>query len=437
MFRKAILFTITVLAALQASAVDVTPQQKTNVISRIISELKDKYPFPNLSARMESTLNSNLTSGAYSTLNDGEAFAGRLTKDLQDISKDRHIFVNYVGEPQQVQPIHHIDSIYAPSEAILEIERNARQENYGTSEVRILNGNVGYIRFDMLWPLEFAAPVYAAGMRYIANTDALIIDLRYCGGAQSPDVIPFLAGYLFEHPTHLTNFYLGGKGKPQQLWSVAAVEGPKYLNKPVYVLTSKTTFSGGEAFAYELQAHKRATVVGEVTGGGGNPNAVFPVEEHFVFSTPFATVENPVTGTSWNEKGVQPDVVASRIEAQYRAHLLALEQLLAKAGDDRKKMYADVIEDVKADSPAVTEVRFELPGYEAAKSVSVIGTFNSYTGWANPMEKVGGKWTGTVSVLPGRHHYLFLVDGQPVLDPANKSVSADKRTNLISVKTGN
>ena len=195
-----------------------------------------------------------------------------------------------------------------------------------------------------------------------------------------------------------------------------------------------STFSGGEAIAYELQAHKRAVIFGEVTGGGGNPNAVFPVEEHFVFSTPFATVENPVTGTNWNEKGVQPDVPTSRIEALHRAHLIALEQLSAKADGDRKQMYADAISDVKADVPEVAQIQFALPGHANAKSASVIGTFNSYTGWANPMQQANGKWTAWVPIQPGHHHYVFLVDGEPVLDPANKSLSADKRTNRLTVE---
>ena len=77
---------------------------------------------------MQGTVEANAKSGVYSKITDGESFAGRLTRDLQDVSKDRHVFVNYVSEPQKVEAIRHIDSVYAPSEAIPEIERNARQK---------------------------------------------------------------------------------------------------------------------------------------------------------------------------------------------------------------------------------------------------------------------------------------------------------------------
>jgi hypothetical protein len=66
--------------------------------------------------------------------------------------------------------------------------------------------------------------------------------------------------------------------------------------------------------------------------------------------------------------------------------------------------------------------------------VSVIGSFNLFTPWANPMKNVNGEWTTTVAVEPGRQQYLFLVDGQQVLDPANTQTNADKRANIIVVK---
>src|SRR5512132_2852570 len=114
----------------------------------------------------------------------------------------------------------------------------------------------------MLAALEFAADTYAATMRFVSKTDALIFDLRECGGAHSNDDVPFLAGYLFERPVHLEDIYIGNQKTPTQQWSAAYVPGPLY-KKPVYMLTSGATFSGCEAFAYELQAYKRATIVGE------------------------------------------------------------------------------------------------------------------------------------------------------------------------------
>jgi len=422
-----------VFCALSGWTQTLTSNDQVRVVNKVIAELKDKYPFPEITARIESTLKQNLNSGAYAKITDPNDFAGRITYELQEISKDRHVNISYTPEPQKVEPLK-IQSIYTPTNELDRMERDNRANNYGTTEARILPGNVGYIKFGTLQPLEYAGDVYAAAMRFIANSDALILDLRTSTGANSVDAIPFLTGYLFEHPVHLTNFYMGGNAKVRQLWSFGYVPGPRYLNKPVYALTSRMTFSGGEAFAYELQAQKRATVIGDVTGGGGNPNAVYPIDEHFMMSIAFARVENPVTGTNWNEKGVQPDVPVPQAEALHRAHLIALEKLEASAPAEKKFQYASALEDLRAVPPVIPKVLFQLKGHPQAKSVSLLAGFNFYMPWVNPMQNVNGVWTTTVRVEPGRYQYLFLVDGQQVLDPANPQTNADKRANIIVVK---
>jgi retinol-binding protein 3 len=433
MGKPAVLVLLSLSFALGGWAQTLTSNDQTRVVNKVIAELKDKYPFPEITVRIESALQQNLKSGAYSKITNAGDFAGRLTNDIQDVSKDRHLSLNYAPDPQKVEPLK-IESVYPPGEALKDMELSTRVSNYGAMEARILPGNIGYLKFGVFQPLEFAGDVYAAAMRFIAQSDALIIDLRSCGGSQSVDAIAFFSGYLFEHPVHLTNFYLGGSAKVRQLWSIGYVPGPKYVNKPVYVLTSRMTFSGGEAFAYELQAQKRATVIGDVTGGGGNPNAMYPIDEHFVISVPFARVENPVTGTNWNEKGVQPDIAVPQIEALYRAQVAVLEKLHASAPEDKKWLYGPALDDLRAASPTFPEVTFKLKGHPNAKNVSVIGSFNLFTPWANPMKNVNGEWTTTVAVEPGRQQYLFLVDGQQVLDPANTQTNADKRANIIVVK---
>lgn len=419
--------------AVSGWAQSLTSSDHARVINKFLAEVKEHYPFPEITARLESTLRSNLNSGAYSKITNPGDFAGRLTNDIQQISKDRHLSLSYAPDPQKVEPMK-IESVYPPSIALKDMELSTRASNYGAMEARILPGNIGYLKLGALQPLEFAGDVYAAAMHFVAQSDALIIDLRSCGGSQSVDAIPFFSGYLFEHPVHLTNFYLGGSGKVRQLWSQGYVPGPRYVSKPVYILTSRMTFSGGEAFAYELQAQKRATVIGDVTGGGGNPNAIYPIDEHFVMSIPFARVENPVTGTNWNEKGVQPDVAVPQLEALYRAQIAALEKLSASASQDKKWLYGQPLDDLRAAPPTFPTVTFKLKGHPEAKSVTVIGTFNLFTPWASPMKQVNGEWTTSVQVEPGRHQYLFLVDGQQVVDPANPHLNADKRANIIIVK---
>src|SRR5262249_14549182 len=149
-------------------------------------------------------------------------------------------------------------------------ERTARM-NAGFVKVERLPGNVGYLELTGFMSPEEAARPAAAAMNFLAATDALIIDLRKNGGG-SPPTVALVCSYFFgEEPVHLNSLYWRKGDRTEEFWTRKAVEGPRYLNKEVYVLTSKRTFSGAEEFTYNLKNLKRATVVGETTGGGAHP----------------------------------------------------------------------------------------------------------------------------------------------------------------------
>lgn len=60
-----------------------------------------------------------------------------------------------------------------------------------------------------------------------------------------------------------------------------------------------------------------------------------------------------------------------------------------------------------------------------AKTVCVAGSFNEWKPEKTPLVSLGnGRWVGDLTVKPGRHEYLFVVDGQWVPDPnARESVA--------------
>jgi hypothetical protein len=64
------------------------------------------------------------------------------------------------------------------------------------------------------------------------------------------------------------------------------------------VLTSKRTFSGAEEFTYNLKNLKRATIIGETTGGGAHP-AGFPHQRAFRMFIPTGRAISPITKTNW------------------------------------------------------------------------------------------------------------------------------------------
>ena len=174
-----------------------------------------------------------------------------------------------------------------------------------------------------------AGPAIAAAMELVAGTYALIIDLRHNGGG-SPEGVVFWCSYLLEEkPTHLNDIFHADTGETRQFWALPYVPGTRYVDRPVYVLTSSRTFSGGEDFCYTLQALGRAELIGETTGGGAHPTRGFPISRAVHIGIPFARSINPVTGTNWQGTGVVPDVAVPEAEAYDVAYGKALRHVLA------------------------------------------------------------------------------------------------------------
>lgn len=107
-------------------------------------------------------------------------------------------------------------------------------------------------------------------------------------------------------------------------------------------MTSKVTHSAAEAFAYELQSLKRATIVGEVSRGGAHTIARYRINEHFGVQVPVGRSINAVTKTNWQGVGVVPNIQTAAEQSLKVAHLTALKRRLEKnptqerAGEIRK-----------------------------------------------------------------------------------------------------
>ena len=100
------------------------------------------------------------------------------------------------------------------------------------------------------------------------------------------------------------------------------------FDRPVYVLTSDTTFSGGEELCYNLKTQGRAVLIGETTRGGAHPTDAFPITPSFEITVPIARSINPVTGGNWEGTGVEPDIAAPAAEAFALAYRKALQHVL-------------------------------------------------------------------------------------------------------------
>jgi C-terminal processing protease CtpA/Prc len=194
--------------------------------------------------------------------------------------------------------------------------------NCGFQKAEVLDGNVGYLKFDFFADPDICGATASAAMNFLAGTRALVIDLRENGGG-SPPMVALVASYLLPPHTHINDLWTRSTDSTEQFFTLDSVAGRHYgADKPVYVLTSHDTFSGGEEFTYDLKTQKRATIIGETTGGGAHPVRGRRIDDHFMIGVPFARAINPITHTNWEGTGVEPDVKVPADQALAKAQEL-------------------------------------------------------------------------------------------------------------------
>lgn len=297
---------------------------RTQVIDGILKRLNDSYVFPETAKKMEQSIRERASRKEYDQITSSQEFAKKLTSDLQAVSHDKHLRVRYSydalpeGGPRR-EPT---------AEEREQQKRELTWMNHGFNKVERLPGNIGYIDFRGFTDPDLAADTVAAAMNFVNGTDALIIDMRYNGGG-NPAMVAFVCSYLFgPEPVHLNDLYWREGNRTDEFWTRKEVPGKRYLNKDVYVLTSKRTFSGAEEFTYNLKNLKRATIIGETTGGGAHPGGGFRITEHFGVFVPMGRAISPITKTNWEGTGVTPDIDVPADQALTTARLLALKKSL-------------------------------------------------------------------------------------------------------------
>lgn len=315
------------LLTAQEFAPSLTAKEQKQVLDSVITKLQSTYVFPEVAAQMI----KQLKKGKYTDIKDPIAFADQLTTDLFSVSHDKHLGIRY--DPRWVaEYIATKDS--AP-------QLFDRAQNFGFREVKILEGNIGYLDLRGFADTSKASKTIAvAAMNFLSNTDAIIIDLRYNGGGAT-DMVQLLASYLFnDTPQPLTDVYWRPTDKLTTWKTLPKVEGKRMPGTDVYVLTSKRTFSAAEDFCYSLQNLKRITIVGETTGGGAHPVEIIPLSDKFFISIPAGRSISVITKTDWEGTGVKPDIAVNAKDALSAAQQKALEKMLVKRPGDYQLEWA-------------------------------------------------------------------------------------------------
>ncbi|GAA1234852.1 S41 family peptidase [Kitasatospora nipponensis] len=297
----------------------------TGIVTETARLTREQYVFPEVGEALATLLADRLAEGRYQQAADPEALGRLVTEDLQSVNQDRHLRLKF----------HRVAVPDTEDGAVLaELDREADLSLGGVPLVERLGGGVARLKLaPIIFPLAMGAEPTTAGFNLVARAEALILDLRECVGGH-PEAVAHISAYLLDEPTHLTTLYDRQDGEYRQLWSPAHVPGPRFGGaKPLYVLTSKATFSGAEAMAYDLQQQGRAVVVGERSGGGANPRQGFTVHPHLEATIPVSRSINPVSGTNWEGTGITPDIETDPAEALAVAHREALAEVARRGGD--------------------------------------------------------------------------------------------------------
>ncbi|WP_312900464.1 S41 family peptidase [Chryseobacterium taichungense] len=312
----------------------ISEQAKNEVLDSLLQKLNDYYVFPEVAVKVENTIRQYKKQGYYLKITDAKTFAETLTDQLLTITHDKHLRV-YYNKEEANQPT----SWEAEKEKAKNIQRFKVQKNFGFTKIDILEGNIGYMKIDSFFPVNDAAQTATAVINYLANTDALIIDLRANHGGE-PEMVQFLASHFFDSdPVHLNDLYWREGSRTVQYWTLPYVPAKRYLNKPVYIIIDDKTFSAGEEFTYDLQALKRATVIGKTSAGGANPGDEVKIKGQFVAFIPNGKAINPLTKTNWEGTGVKPDIENSEKDVLRETHIIALQDLVKTTSDKKLKEY--------------------------------------------------------------------------------------------------
>jgi retinol-binding protein 3 len=279
--------------------------ERGRVIEGAARLLQEFYVFPDVAKKTAARLQAQQKRGDYRDITDGKVFAARLSDDLAALSGDKHLGVDYFTQdmpPQEPSSRPHPDP------------RKIAADNCGFEKADHYPPNIGYLKLNMFAEPDICAPTATAAMNFLADSDTLIIDLRDNHGG-APRMVALISSYLFDDPTHLDDIYDRQKNSTEQSWTFPYLPGKKFTGKAVYVLTSNRTFSSAEEFSFDLKSLKRATLIGETTGGGAHPMAPHRIDGHFFIRVPFGRIMNPITKADWENTGVAPDVAVPATDA--------------------------------------------------------------------------------------------------------------------------
>lgn len=303
--------------------VPVSPTERESVVRNVIALVRRNYVDSSAAQRMASDLERRLRAGEYTRFDSAAGLVASLTAQLRAVQPDEHLRVDYFVVPRPMRtPVG-----TAGVEDLEARRRVASRRGYGIERVERLSGNVAVVTLRSFEPPSIGGAALAAAMQLASGANAVILDLRQNGGGHG-NMVGELAAYFVPGGTAMTELYDRPTARTERTTVPTRPGGPSFPHVPLFVVTSRRTFSAAEGFAYTMRVRGRATVVGEPTRGGANPVQVFQLAPHFALFLPTGRVTDLVTRANWEGSGVAPDVPAEAASALTVAYRRALEVLL-------------------------------------------------------------------------------------------------------------
>jgi hypothetical protein len=326
---------LTPLVAASSSAAQATTPTSLSALDRaaaleqIRARVRSSYVFPERRAAIVERLAASSAGGRYDT-GDPVVFAQRVSEDLQATNKDSHLYLRY-------EPAWYRSALLPPQagedEKQIRLEREiARYTNHGLVEMKILPGNIRYLKIDGFdWVEDETGLAYDAAMRFLKGGQAIVIDLRGNRGGWV-QASKYLISHFLDADTLIATFYRPD-AEPEQYRTVDYLPAGRIKGKPVYLLIDGRSRSAAEMVASTFAQYRLGELVGARTEGAANISDDFPVPPGFRLSVSTGRTVQPTSKTDWEGVGVAPTIPADPAQALEVAQLRAIDKLLPTAAD--------------------------------------------------------------------------------------------------------
>lgn len=303
------------------AAARLSPAERDSALGEIRRVLADEYVFPEMRGKLVERLSRGQKAGRYDVAQLGD-FAERITEDLREVARDGHLWLRH--EPAQYAAADAPPAGDRGSEAFA--RKQAVRSHHGLTELRILPGNVRYLKLTSFhWVTDETGEAYDGAMRFLRDGDAVIIDLRGNGGGH-PAAVQYLVSHFLPADTLLLTFFQGSE-TPFQSRTLGHLPAGRMIGKPLYVLIDGKVASAAEELAYHVQQFGLGELVGARTAGGANNNRLVPIAPGFILSVSVGRPVHAVSGTNWEGAGIAPSVEAAPAKAYDVARSLASARL--------------------------------------------------------------------------------------------------------------